>query len=52
MDVAGSLGDLVGLFWLAVVVNFAAFLFAAGMMTRFRTMQAAPAMQIPMFMII
>lgn len=52
MEVAGSFGELVGLFWLAVVVNVAAFLFAAGMMTRFRTMQAAPAMQIPMFMIL
>ncbi len=52
MEVAGSFVDLVGLFWLAVVVNVAAFLFAAGMMTRFRTMQAAPAMQIPMFMIL
>jgi ABC-2 type transport system permease protein len=52
MEVAGSLADLVGLFWLAVIVNVAAFFFAAGMMTRFRTMQAAPAMQIPMFMIL
>ena len=52
MGVAGSFTDLFGLFWLAVVVNVAAFLFAAGMMTRFRTMQAAPAMQIPMFMIL
>jgi ABC-2 type transport system permease protein len=52
MEVAGSFSDLVGLFWLAVLVNVAAFLFAAGMMTRFRTMQAAPAMQIPMFMIL
>jgi ABC-2 type transport system permease protein len=52
MEVAGSFADLVGLVWLAVVVNIAAFLFAAGMMTRFRTMQAAPAMQIPMFMIL
>jgi ABC-2 type transport system permease protein len=52
MEVAGSFTDLVGLFWLGLVVNVAAFLFAAGMMTRFRTMQAAPAMQIPMFMIL
>ena len=52
MTVAGSFTDLVGLIWLALVVNVAAFLFAAGMMTRFRTMQAAPAMQIPMFMIL
>jgi ABC-2 type transport system permease protein len=52
LEVAGSFSELVGLFWLAVLVNVAAFLFAAGMMTRFRTMQAAPAMQIPMFMIL
>ena len=52
MEVAGSLADLAGLVWLAMIVNVAAFLFAAGMMTRFRTMQAAPAMQIPMFMIL
>jgi ABC-2 type transporter len=52
MPVGGGVVDLVGLFWLAVVVNIAAFLFAVGMMTRFRTMQAAPAMQIPVFMIL
>jgi ABC-2 type transport system permease protein len=52
MSVAGNFTDLIGLLWLAIVVNIAAFLFAAGMMTRFRTMQAAPAMQIPMFMIL
>jgi ABC-2 type transport system permease protein len=52
MEVDGGVVDLVGLFWLAVVLNLAAFLFAAGMMTRFRTMQAAPAMQIPIFMIL
>jgi ABC-2 family transporter len=52
MPVAGDGVDLLGLFWLAVVVNVAAFLFAVGMMTRFRTMQAAPAMQIPVFMIL
>jgi ABC-2 type transport system permease protein len=52
MTVDGSFVDLTGLFWLAIVVNVAAFLFGAGMMTRFRTMQAAPAMQIPVFMIL
>jgi ABC-2 type transport system permease protein len=52
MEVGGNAFDLVGLFWLAIVVNVAAFLFAVGMMTRFRTMQAAPAMQIPVFMIL
>jgi ABC-2 type transport system permease protein len=52
MEVAGDGLDLLGLFWLAVIVNLAAFLFAAGLMNRFRTMQAAPAMQIPVFMIL
>lgn len=52
MEVRGSVADLVGLFSLALVVNIAAFAFAVGMMTRFRTMQAAPAMQIPVFMIL
>jgi ABC-2 type transport system permease protein len=52
MEVDGGGVDLAGLFTLALVVNVAAFLFAAGMMLRFRTMQAAPAMQIPVFMIL
>jgi ABC-2 type transport system permease protein len=37
---------------LALIVNVAAFLFAAGMMTRMRTLQAAPAMQLPVFIIL
>ena len=52
MSVGGDGVDLAGLVLLALVVNVAAFLFAAGMMLRFRTMQAAPAMQIPVFMIL
>ncbi len=52
MDVNASGVDLLGLFVLAFIVNVAAFFFAAGMMLRFRTMQAAPAMQIPVFMIL
>ena len=52
LEIHGGGIDLVGLFTLAVIVNVAAFLFAAGMMLRFRTMQAAPAMQIPTFMIL
>ena len=52
MTVDGSAIDLLGLFWLAVLLNVAFFLFGAGVMTRFRTMQAAPAMQIPVFMIL
>jgi len=52
MKVDGDGVELVGLIGLALVVNVAAFLFAAGMMTRLRTLQAAPAMQLPLFMIL
>jgi ABC-2 type transport system permease protein len=52
MKVGGDGVELAGLVALAVVVNLAAFLFAAGMMTRLRTLQAAPAMQLPLFMIL
>lgn len=49
MQVGGDGVDLFGLLWLAIFLNIVALLFASGMMFRFRTMQAAPAMQIPMF---
>jgi ABC-2 type transport system permease protein len=52
MRIGGGGIDLFGLIGLALVVNLAAFLFAAGMMTRLRTLQAAPAMQLPLFMIL
>ncbi len=52
MDVAGTGIDLGGLIGLALVVNVAFFLFAAGMMTRLRTLQAAPLMQLPVFLIL
>jgi ABC-type multidrug transport system permease subunit len=52
MQVGGDGIDLAGLVGLALVVNVAAFLFAAGVMTRLRTLQAAPAMQLPLFMIL
>jgi ABC-2 type transport system permease protein len=52
MKLGGGGVDLFGLVALAVVVFVAAFLFAAGMMTRLRTLQAAPAMQLPLFMIL
>jgi ABC-type polysaccharide/polyol phosphate export permease len=52
MQVGGGGVDLAGLVGLALVVNVAAFFFAAGVMTRMRTLQAAPAMQLPLFMIL
>ena len=52
LEVRGGGVDLFGLVGLALIVNIAAFLFAAGMMTRMRTLQAAPAMQLPVFLIL
>ena len=52
MEVEGDGVDLAGLVGLALIVNVGAFLFAAGMMTRMRTLQAAPAMQLPVFFIL
>jgi ABC-2 type transport system permease protein len=44
--------DLLDLVVIAVMLNFAATLFAAGMAMRFRTLQAAPLIQLPAFLII
>jgi ABC-2 type transport system permease protein len=52
MKVGGDGVQLAGLIGLALVINVAAFLFAAGVMTRLRTLQAAPAMQLPLFFIL
>jgi ABC-2 type transport system permease protein len=52
MEVGGNGIDLAGLVGLALLVNVASFLFAAGVMTRMRTLQAAPAMQLPLFFIL
>ncbi|MGI8512667.1 MAG: ABC transporter permease [Solirubrobacteraceae bacterium] len=50
MQVDGGAVDLAGLLGLALLVNVAAGLFAAGIALRFRTMQAGPLMQIPVFL--
>lgn len=52
MDVGGGGIDLLGLYVLAVLVNLAAVLFAAGVAMRLRTMQAGPAMQVPVFLLL
>jgi ABC-2 type transport system permease protein len=52
LEVNGGGVDLFGLVGLGLIVNVAAFLFAAGVMTRMRTLQAAPAMQLPVFFIL
>jgi ABC-2 type transport system permease protein len=52
MQVGGSRVDLVGLYTLALLLNLAAVLWAAGVAMRLRTMQAGPVMQMPVFLIL
>jgi ABC-2 type transport system permease protein len=52
MSVSGGGIDLFGLIGLAFIVNVAAGLFAAGIALRFRTIQAGPLMQTPVFLIL
>jgi ABC-2 type transport system permease protein len=52
MEVGGDGVDLVGLYTLALLLNVAAVLWAAGVAMRLRTMQAGPVMQMPVFLIL
>ena len=52
MNIGGGAVDLVGLFTLAALVNFCGFFWAGGIAMRFRTIQAAPLMQMPVFLIL
>jgi ABC-2 type transport system permease protein len=52
MQVGGGAVDLVGLYGLAMIVNVAALLWAAGIALRFRSLQAGPLMQTPTFLIL
>jgi ABC-2 type transport system permease protein len=52
MEVGGGVVDLFGLFGLAMLVNFCGFFWAGGMALRFRTIQAAPLMQMPVFLVL
>ncbi len=52
MQVTGNGVDLFGLIVLALLVNLTATLFAAGVAFRARTIQAGPAMQMPVFIIL
>lgn len=51
-SISPSPGEVVGIILLITLLNCAALLFAAGMAMRMRTMQAAPLIQIPAFLII
>jgi ABC-2 type transport system permease protein len=52
MHVGGQGVDLFGLYGLALIVNVAALLWAAGVAMRLRTMQAGPVMQMPVFLVL
>jgi ABC-2 type transport system permease protein len=52
MNVGGGPVDIFGLYGLALIVNAAATLWAAGVAMRLRTMQAGPIMQMPVFLIL
>ena len=50
MDLGGSGLELTGMYGLAAIVNVAGLLFAAGVALRFRSLQATPLMQVPVFL--
>jgi ABC-2 type transport system permease protein len=52
MNVFGGPLDVVGMYTLALLINVAGLLWAAGVAMRFRTMQAGPVMQMPVFLIL
>ncbi|MGH2918736.1 MAG: ABC transporter permease [Solirubrobacteraceae bacterium] len=52
MQIAGSVGDLLALLALALAVSAVATLWATGIAMRLRTMQAAPLMQMPVFILL
>jgi ABC-2 type transport system permease protein len=52
MNVGGNGVDLFGLYGLALIVSVAGTLWATGVAMRFRTVQAGPIMQMPVFLIL
>ena len=52
MDVSGSAAELVALYSLAFLVNVCGFMWSAGIAMRFRTIQAGPLMQMPVFLVL
>ena len=52
MQVGGGPVDLVAMYTLALIVNLCGFLWAAGIATRLRTIQAGPLMQLPVFLLL
>jgi ABC-2 type transport system permease protein len=52
MQIGGSGVDVFGLYGLAMIMNFCGILWASGIAMRFRTVQAGPLMQTPVFMLL
>lgn len=52
VEIGGGALDLAGMYALALLVNTAALLWAAGIALRFRSLQAGPLMQTPVFLIV
>jgi len=52
MQIGGGVVDLFGLVVLAMLVNLIAAMWAAGIALRFRTIQAGPIMQMPVFIVL
>jgi ABC-2 type transport system permease protein len=50
MNIDGGGLDVFGMFGLAAIINVTALLFAAGIALRFRSLQATPLMQVPVFL--
>ena len=52
MQIGGGPVDLFGLYGLALLVNLCGFFWSGGLAMRFRTIQAAPLMQMPVFLVL
>jgi len=52
MEIGGSAGEIVALYALAILVNVAATMWAAGVALRVRSIQGGPLMQFPVFLIL
>jgi ABC-type multidrug transport system permease subunit len=50
MNISGGGLDLFGMYALAAIINITGLLFAAGIALRFRSLQATPLMQVPVFL--
>ena len=52
MNVSGSAGEIIALYTLAILVNVAATMWAAGVALRVRSIQGGPLMQFPTFLVL